>query len=80
MYFRKSRLQKTWLDKCLKRRVSEDSETKNMPNGSKCFCNLNASTLTIVINHCEGSCIGKKSLLVTQKFLRVFLKALPADE
>ena len=59
MYFRKYWLPKIWLDKCLKSPVSEDSETNNMPNGSKCFCNLNASTLTIVINHSEGSCIGK---------------------
>ena len=59
MYFRKYPLPKIWLDKCLKRPVSEDSETNNMANGSKCFCNLNGSTLTIVINNCEGSCIGK---------------------
>ena len=59
MYFRKYWLPKIWLDKCLKSRVSEDSETKNMANGSKCFCNLNGSALTIVINNCEGSGIGK---------------------
>ena len=59
MYFPKYRLRKTWLDKCLKSRVSEDPSTDNMANGSKHCCNLNDSTFTIIINHCETNCIGK---------------------
>ena len=59
MYFPKYRLGKTWLDKCLKSRVSEDPKTVNMANWSKQSKNLNDSTLTKFINHSEGSCIGK---------------------
>ena len=39
MYLPKYRLRKTWLDKCLKRRVSEDPWTENMENWSKQFSN-----------------------------------------
>ena len=35
MYFRNYRLQKTWLDKCLKCPVSEDPLTSNMGNRAK---------------------------------------------
>ena len=35
MYFGKHRLQKAWLDECLKSLVSEDSATGNMVNNSK---------------------------------------------
>ena len=59
MYFWKYRLRKLWLDKCLKSLVSEDILTDNKENGSKHCSNLNDSTFTIFINHCEGSCIGK---------------------
>ena len=59
MFFRKNRLRKTWLDKCLKRRVSEDPSIDNMANKSKQFCNLNGSTFTIIINHCGCNYIGK---------------------
>ena len=58
-YFPKQRLRKTWLDICLKSCVSEDPQTDNMANGSKHCGNLNDSTFTIFINHCECSCIGK---------------------
>ena len=59
MYFRKNRLRKTWLDKCLESRVFGDPSTDNMANGSKHCCSLNDSTFTIFINHCGGSCIGE---------------------
>ena len=59
MYFPKYRLRKTWLDKCLKSRVSEDPSTDNMANGSKQFCNLNNSTFTISVNHCGGNYVRK---------------------
>ena len=51
MYFRKYRLRKKWLDKCLKSRVSEDPSNGNIANGSKHCCNLNDSTLAVFINH-----------------------------
>ena len=59
MYFRNSGLQKTWLDKSLKSPVSEELSTDNIANGSKDCCNLNESTFTIFINHCEGNCVGE---------------------
>ena len=66
MYIREYRLQKTWLDKCLKSRVAEDSETNNISNRSKLCCNRNGSTFEIFINHFEGSCSGKSLLSDTQ--------------
>ena len=59
MHIRKYWIPKIWLDKCLKRRVSEDPYTDNMANVSKHCCNLNHSPFTIFINHCEASCIGR---------------------
>ena len=49
MYFRKYWLPNIWSDKCLKSPVSEDSETSNMANSSKSFCNLNGSTLQYLL-------------------------------
>ena len=80
MYFRKYQLRRTWLDKRLKSRVSEDSLTDNIANGSKHCCNFNDTTFTIFINHCVGSCIGKTSLLVIYKILRLFLNTLIPDD
>ena len=59
MYFRKCRLGKTWLNKCLKSRVSEDPYTDNMANGLKHCCSLKDSTFTIFFNCCEGNYVGK---------------------
>ena len=59
MYFPKNQLRKTWLDKCLKSRVSEDPLTDNMANGTKHCSNLNDSTFTKLIYHCKDSCSGK---------------------
>ena len=61
MYFRKCRLGKTWLNKCLKSRVLEDPSTNNMANGSKHCCNLNKNTFTIFINYSEGNALEKGS-------------------
>ena len=55
MYFRNYRLEKTWLDKCLKSCVSQDSSTDNMANGSKHCCNVYDNTFTRIINHCAGN-------------------------
>ena len=35
MYIPKFPMRKTWLEKCLKRRVSEDPQTENMANWLK---------------------------------------------
>ena len=59
MYFPKYRLQKTWLEKCLKSRVLEDLQADNMGNGLKHCCNLNGSNFKIFFNHFEVSCIGE---------------------
>ena len=59
MYFRKYRLRKTWLDKCLKSRGWENTSTENLANGVKHCCNLNDTTFTIFSTRSEGSCIRK---------------------
>ena len=59
MHFRKYRVLKAWLDKCLKSRVSKDPSTDNMANGSRHCYNLNDSTFTIFINHYGGNYVGK---------------------
>ena len=59
MYFENSGLRKTSLDKCLKSLLSEDPSIENIRNGLKYCRNMNNSTFTIFINHCEGNCVGK---------------------
>ena len=49
MYFRKCQIRKTWLDKCLKSLVSEDSSNGNMVNGPKHSCNLNEEPLPYLL-------------------------------
>ena len=66
MYFRKYRLRKTWLDKCLKRRVSEDPQRENMENGSKHFSNLNGSNFTISIKNLKVGALEKVSFANTK--------------
>ena len=55
MYFRNCGHRKTWLDKCLKSQVPEDSLTGNVVNGPKVCLNLNDSNFIIFIDHCEGN-------------------------
>ena len=59
MYFRNSGLRKTSLDKCPKSSVSEDPWTDKITNGFKHCYNLNNSTFSISVNHCEGNCFRK---------------------
>ena len=66
MYFRKYRLRKTWLDKCLKSCFSEDPSRDNMANGWKYCCNLNESIFTIFINHRGVNYVRKVSFIDTQ--------------
>ena len=49
MYFRKYRLRKTRLDKCLESPVWEDHSTNNMVNEPKHGFNLNDSTFTVLL-------------------------------
>ena len=53
--FRNYGFRKTLLDKCLKNRVSEDPWKSKMLNGIKQCWNLNGTTFTIFIDHCEGN-------------------------
>ena len=55
MYFRNYGHGNTWLDKSLKSLVSEDPLTSNVVNEPKHCFNLNESTFTIFIDHCEGN-------------------------
>ena len=55
MYFQNSRVRKMWLDKCLKRPISDDPLTGNILNGPKQCFNLNNRLFTIFIYHSEGN-------------------------
>ena len=55
MYFQKYGLQKRGLDNCLKSFLSDDPSRSNMVNKPKHYCNLNDSTFTIFIYHCEDN-------------------------
>ena len=59
MYFRNYGLRKKWLNKSLKNPVSEDTSGSGMVNGNKHCWNLNDTSFSIVIDHCEGKWIGK---------------------
>ena len=61
MYFWTYGLQKSWLGKCLKSPLSEDSSTSNMVNGPEGCWNLMDRTFTIFIDPCESNS-GWKSL------------------
>ena len=54
MYFRHYRLQKTWLDICLKSPFLEDCFLGIMLNRPKHCYNLNDSTVTIFSDFFEG--------------------------
>ena len=55
MYFRNYRLQRRWLEKYLKSLAWGDPSTINLVNGPKHCWYLHDSTLTILIDHCEGN-------------------------
>ena len=54
MYFLYYGLQKTWLNESLKSPLSQDLSRSNMLRGIKHFGNLNGTTFTIFVDHCEG--------------------------
>ena len=66
MHFPKYRLQKTWLDKCLKSRVSEESWTENMESWSKQCSNVNDSTFTKFVSTVKIVALEKVSFSDTQ--------------
>ena len=49
------RTPKTWLDKCLKSPISENSSKSNMVNEPKHSWKLDHSTFTIFVHPCQGS-------------------------
>ena len=55
MYFCTYGVRTTWLNKCLKRYVSEDPSTNNMVNGAKHCSELSDRTFTIFIDPCGGN-------------------------
>ena len=54
MYFQNYGFRKTFLDKYLKSRASEDPSKINMVNGIKQCWNLNGTPFTRFIDHFEG--------------------------
>ena len=59
MCFRSYGLRNKWLEKFRNRAVSQDPLTGNVVNGPKNSFNLNDSTLSILIDHCEESSVEK---------------------
>ena len=60
------RTPKTWLDKCLKRTVSEDPSTSSMVKVPNHFWNLRHSNFIILIDHCQVNWVGKISVIDMQ--------------
>ena len=57
--FPKLRTPKTWLDKCLKSPVWEDSSISKIINVPKHCWNLHHSTIIIITDHCQVNCVAK---------------------
>ena len=55
MYFGNYGFRKKLLDKSLKSRVLEDPWKCKMVNGIKQCWNMNDTTFTVFIDHCEGN-------------------------
>ena len=75
MYFWNYRLQKTWLDKCLKSAVAEYSSSDNMLKGRKDWWNLHGSTFIKFSHHWQNSS-WNMSLLFIYEILVLFVKIL----
>ena len=78
MYFRNYGLRKTRLHQCLKRHLSTDLSETNMVNATKYWRNLQATTFTIFIDHCECNWLGKTHLVIC-KISRLFPNTLSPD-
>ena len=59
MYIGNHGLRETCLNKSLKNSVSEDTLASGMVNGKKHCWNLEDTTFSMVIDHCERNCVGK---------------------
>ena len=55
MYILTCRVQKMWLDKCLKSSVPDDPLTSNMGNGPRHCSKLNNRLFTVFIDPCENN-------------------------
>ena len=55
MYFWDYRLRMTWLDKCLKSSVSEETLKNSMVNRANHYSKRNGSTFTKTIDPSEGN-------------------------
>ena len=51
-----------------------------MLSGTRQYWNLNGTTFTAFIDHCEDNWVGKNRLIVICKFLRLFLNTLTAND
>ena len=80
MYFRYYTHRKAWLNKSLKSPLSEEPSTSIMVRDTKHCWNLNGTTFTIFLDSCEVKWVGKKTLLLMFKFLRLLLNILTFDD
>ena len=78
--FPKLRTLKTWLDKCLKRPISENPPASNIVNLPKHCWNQHSGTFFIFIDHCQRKLSWKRSLLLTWKILGLLVNTLAGDE
>ena len=58
-YFQNCGLRKIWLHQCIKSPVSTDPSESNIVNAPKHCWNLNGSTFTRFLDHCEGNWLAK---------------------
>ena len=80
MYFGNYRLWKTWLDKYLKTRLSDEPSTDNMGNGWKTLLQSKRQHLQKIYSWVWRKLRWKKSVLVIYKILRLFVNTLTADD
>ena len=71
---------KTWLDKCLKRLVSENTSTSDMLIVAKHCWILRHSTFFIFIDWSPGNWAGKSLFFLTWKILELLVKTLAANK
>ena len=80
MYFRNYRLQKMWLDQCVKTPFSEDPFTRSMVNGSKLYWNLSRQQIYHIYWLLWKELSWKKFLLVIFEVLGLFPNILTVDD
>ena len=80
MYFRNYGLQKTWLDNCVKKPLSECCSRTNMVNGPKRFLKSERRSPYHIYLSLRRQMRRKMSLLVISKILKLLLNTFTADE